>query len=246
MNTISAPTGFTSYAVIGSGKVARHLKSYLSYLNLPFSSWSRRDGSDLSLAVSRASHVLLAVSDPAIGEVAAHIPAGKTLIHFSGGARIDGVFAAHPLMTFGSELQNLDWYRAIPFVVDKDVDFTQILPGLPNMSFEVAPGQRPLYHALCSLAGNSTFLLWQKIAVRFRDELKLPAELLAPFLSQVVVNALKPEARGMATGPVARGDWAAVRSHLDALNESPELAAAYRDFLNQAAFSGQKIPEALL
>jgi predicted short-subunit dehydrogenase-like oxidoreductase (DUF2520 family) len=234
---------FTSYALIGSGKVARHIRQYLTYLQLPFSTWSRAGGTELSDALAGASHVLLAVSDPAIGEVAARIPAGHVLVHFSGGARVGGVAAAHPLMTFGSDLQAEAWYRAIPFVVDNDVDFKALLPGFPNESFELAPEKRALYHALCALAGNSTFLLWQKIAAEFRA-LDLPPEILERFLHQTVANALKPGT--LATGPVARADWAAVKAHLDSLSENPSLAAAYRDFLNQAAFNGQKIPEALL
>jgi len=259
----ASPQGFTSYALIGSGRVARHIKTYLTQLNLPFTAWSRNGSPDfnfglgellpgggtearLRATVQNASHILLAVGDPAIAEMAAQIPKGKILVHFSGGARVPGVFAAHPLMTFGSGDRSAEWYRAIPFVVDKGVDFARVLPGFPNANFALDTAQRPLYHALCALAGNSTFLLWQKIAVEFREGLDLPAEILAPFLHQVVANALRPEARTMATGPVARNDWATVRAHLDSLNENPPLAAAYRDFLNQAAFAGQKIPEALL
>ncbi|NJM10367.1 MAG: DUF2520 domain-containing protein [Bdellovibrionaceae bacterium] len=117
---------------------------------------------------------------------------------------MDKVFAAHPLMTFGAGLQAPEWYRAIPFVVDKGVDMVDILPGFPNGTFALAPEQRALYHALCTLAGNSTFFLWQKIAHEFRHSLGLPGDLLAPFLHQVVANALQPEAARMATGPVAR------------------------------------------
>lgn len=246
-------TSFKSYALLGSGRVARHLQHYLTILNLPFTTWSRSaDPSfgELSAICAGASHVLLAVSDPAIAELRAKIVPlasfAHTYVHFSGSARVEGVIAAHPLMTFGAELRDEEWYRAIPFVVDKGVHFADILPGIPNASLEILPEQRPFYHALCALAGNSTFLLWQKIAAEFRDHLDLPAEILAPFLNQVVMNALRPEARGLATGPVARQDWAAVRAHIDSLQDHPSLAAAYRDFLNQAAYGGQKIPEALL
>lgn len=265
-------TQFTSFALLGSGHVARHFAHYLTHLNLPFTSWSRREDpafAKLEAVCAPASHILLAVSDSAIdtlyakfqsklhtkiyaelqaehlgGRRSGDVP--KRFVHFSGSAFIDGVVAAHPLMTFGSGLRDEAWYRSIPFVVDQGVDFAEILPGLPNSSFALARERRSFYHALCALAGNSTFLLWQKIAAQFRDELALPAEVLAPFLNQVVTNALAPEARGMATGPVARQDWDMVRAHLSSLRDHPSLAAAYRDFLNQAASGGQKIPEALL
>lgn len=234
---------FTSYALVGSGRVARHLRHYLSVLQLPFVTWSRSTGTDFSASVASASHILLAVSDPAISELAAQAPPHKTLIHFSGSQKVAGTFCAHPLMTFGSDLQAEGWYRGIPFVVDKGVDFARVLPGFPNRSFEVEPEQRALYHALCALAGNSTFMLWRNISAEFR-KLELPPEILAPFLHQVVNNAFRSDA--VATGPVARQDWRAVKAHLDSLQSHPSLAAAYRDFLNQAVFSGHKVPEALL
>jgi 2-dehydropantoate 2-reductase len=256
-------SAFKSYAILGSGKVARCFQFYLRHLNLNFTAWSRngdpefnfgandllpsRDkGARLAATVQNASHILLAVSDPALNEVAAMLPLGRTLVHFSGSAKVAGVASAHPLMTFGSTQLSADWCREIPFVIDEGFDFSKILPGLPNPSFSIRPSQRQLYHALCALAGNSTFLLWQKIAEEFREDLNLPAEILAPFLHQVVTNALRPEARGLATGPVARGDWAAVTAHLESLQSNPSLAAAYRGFLNQSAYAGIKVPETLL
>jgi predicted short-subunit dehydrogenase-like oxidoreductase (DUF2520 family) len=254
---------FTSYALLGSGKVAHHFKVYLRHLNLPFTAWSRNGDPEFNFGAGKilpsrdqqvrliatvqdASHILLAVSDPALAELAARLPSERTLVHFSGSASVPGVACAHPLMTFGSTQPSAGWYREIPFVTDHGVEFSEILPGFPNPSFSIRPAQRPLYHALCALAGNSTFLLWQKIAEEFRQGLDLPAEILAPFLHQVVANALSPEARSLATGPVARGDWAAVRAHLESLDSNPSLAAAYRGFLNQSAYAGIKVPETLL
>lgn len=237
-------TRFSSYALLGSGKVARHIQYYLSYLELPFRTWSRRDSQPLAEILNGTSHVLLAVSDSAIAELAEKCLPNQTLVHFSGTARIDGVFAAHPLMTFGSEVQPSQWYRTIPFVIDEGTDFDQILPGFPNAHFKISPEQRPMYHALCALAGNSTFLLWKNIGDRFERDLKLPRELLAPFLHQVVRNACENFTPDNFTGPVARGDWATVDKHLRSLN--PELRLVYQAFLQQAAHSGVRVPEALL
>jgi len=249
---------FTSYALLGSGRLARHLQSYLKSLNCPVVFWSRNGDPEfnsvqepdsarrLTQTLKDRSHVLLAVSDPALPELANSTLPGQTVVHFSGCAQVPGVFAAHPLMTFGAEVQDLEWYRRIPFVVDTGVDFSRILPGFTNPAFSLEPGQRALYHALCALAGNSTFLLWQKITEVFEQQLELPSTVLSPFLHQVVTNALRPERSARATGPVARGDWDTVRAHLDALAEKPTLLAAYRQFLHQAGQSGFEVPEALL
>jgi predicted short-subunit dehydrogenase-like oxidoreductase (DUF2520 family) len=188
----------------------------------------------------------LAVSDSAILQLSGATLAGQVVVHFSGSARVDGVYAAHPLMTFGADLQAPDWYLRIPFVVDKGVDFSKILPGLANMAAHLDPAGRALYHCLCALAGNSTFLLWQRIAIEFENSLQLPAGLMAPFLHQVVSNALHPSAEHMATGPVARQDWNTVHSHLNSLAGKPQLLAAYRHFLEQSQSSGHKVPKVLL
>ncbi len=233
---------FTSYALCGSGRVAQHFTHYLNQLGLPFSNWSRATGEDFEQALTKCSHVLLAVSDQAIAELAARTPNHKIVVHFSGFQQVKGTFAAHPLMTFGAEPLDQDFYKSIPFVVDKGVEFAQILPGLPNEAFELDPALRTRYHALCALAGNSAFLLWRKISAEFRS-LGLPPGILESYLQQTVTNAL---GTARATGPVARSDWSAVIKHLDSLRDKPALFAAYRDFLNQAAFDGQKIPEALL
>lgn len=235
---------FTSYVLLGSGKVARYLEIYLRHLNLPFRTWNRRSGVALADVVQGATHVLLAVSDPAIPELSKLCGPNRTLVHFSGAANVAGVFAAHPLMTFGPQAQSSAWYREIPFVIDAGTDFQKILPGFPNKSFALSRELRPMYHALCALAGNSTFLLWKNIGDRFEHELKLPRELLAPFLHQVVRNACEHFSPENFTGAVARGDWNTVNMHLESL--SPDLRIVYQSFLQQAAHSGVQVPEALI
>lgn len=238
------------YALLGSGRLARHLKFYLEHLGLPFTTWSRRtdflhDG--LATALKPASHVLLAVSDEAIGAMADHVNTvapWRTLVHFSGALRVRGVTGAHPLMTFGEQLQEPHWYRTIPFVVEQDVDFKAILPGLPNPHHHIPTGRRELYHALCSLAGNSSFLLWQMINEQMQ-QLGLPRSVLAPFLHQVVDNAESASA-GNFTGPVARGDWNVVRGHLTALQSQPQLLDAYYTYLSLARAQGVRLPEDIL
>jgi predicted short-subunit dehydrogenase-like oxidoreductase (DUF2520 family) len=96
------------------------------------------------------------------------------------------------------------------------------------------------------LAGNSAFLLWQQIGEEFERRLKLPRALLAPYLHQVVANALESAAPANFTGPVARGDWQVVRAHLDSLHHRPDLLQAYRQYLEIAETSGHPVPENLL
>src|SRR5262249_28526930 len=123
-----------TYALLGSGRLARHFSFYLNSLNLQPLLWSRNQDplfntrselnnwERLRLTCQRASHVLLAVSDDAIATLAEQVvqlAGSKRLIHFSGGRSIAGVAAAHPLMTFGENLETPDWYKTIPFAVDE-------------------------------------------------------------------------------------------------------------------------------
>src|SRR5262249_14418317 len=153
--------------------------------------------------------------------------------------------SAHPLMTFGTKLETLDWYRRIPFVIDEEADLATLLPGLPNPAHRLAAAERPYYHALCALAGNSTFLLLEQIGDEFEPSLKLPPALLTPCLHQVVANS-SHYAEADFTGPVARGDWEVVRAHLDSLHRRPDLLQAYRYYLEVAEHAGHAVPEELL
>jgi predicted short-subunit dehydrogenase-like oxidoreductase (DUF2520 family) len=248
---------FTSFAILGSGRVARHFAFYLESLALPVVRWSRNGdprfnsepesdpSTRLQKTLAAASHVLLAVKDDAIAELVPKIQAEQTAVHFSGALSVQGATAAHPLMTFGPDLESLDWYRRIPFVIDEGASFEEVLPGLKNPHFAIAPSQRSYYHALCALAGNSTFLLWKTIGSAFENELSLPRELLAPFLHQVVTNSSSSDARAF-TGPVARGDWDVVRAHLDSLHRHPQLLQSYRTYLQLAKTSGAPVPEGVL
>lgn len=236
----------TKYALLGSGRLATHLQHYLQILGTNYVQWSRRDGTSLPEKVADATHILLAVKDSAIADLAAEVAGeGRVLVHFSGALNVPGVSAAHPLMTFGTELGPRDWYFKIPFVIDRGEEMSNLLPGFPNPHEELDPSYRALYHALCSLAGNASFLMWKRVGDAFEKNLGLKRDLLEPFLHQVVVNALHSPTTGF-TGPVARGDWSTVESHLNSLNPSPELREAYKGYLGLAKSSGLTVPEALL
>lgn len=251
-------TEFRQFSLLGSGRLARHLKHYFTLLGLPFATWSRADDpdwSELKAAVEQSSHVLLAVADSAIGELAGPLRGtDRVLVHFSGALTVPGVTGAHPLMTFGEELRELDWYRRIPFVVDAPASLSQLLPGLPNPSLSLTPENKSLYHALCVLAGNSTYLLWRKIASEMAN-LGLPQSILEPYLHQVVDNALASSATSPVevpsprdpnfTGPVAREDWQIVRGHIRSLARRADLLDAYSAFLRLARSAGVEMPKDL-
>lgn len=241
------------FAILGGGRLARHMRHYLSLLNLPHASWTRSPASGrnthdhpdaaqrLRDTVDPATHVLLLVSDSGIASVLRRHPflRDKTLVHCSGALSLPGVAGAHPLMTFGDELYSLDEYRRIPFAVDAGHRFTDLLPGLPNPHHPVPVELKARYHALCVMAGNFSQVLWHTVSRRF-TELGLPPETLTPYLERVVENFVASPDTAL-TGPLVRGDWQTIERNLQALN-GDSLEPLYQAFLNHWKAEGAASP----
>jgi predicted short-subunit dehydrogenase-like oxidoreductase (DUF2520 family) len=233
----------THYAILGGGRLARHMRHYFSLLNLTVSCWTRDSNADfnshsissraarLRATIHPASHVLLLVSDSAITDLLRRYPFlhEKTLLHCSGALSIPGVAGAHPLMTFSHELYTLEEYRRIPFMVDKGHEFDELLPGLSNPHFAISLEDKPRYHALCVMAGNFSQILWQAAAERF-SAMGLPSSTLEPYLRQVVQNFVRDPDKAL-TGPLSRGDRQTIDRNLAALAGDP-LEPVYRAFVS--------------
>jgi len=244
------------YALLGDGRLARHLRRYLDLLDLPHSGWARNPESPanthtdadaetrLRKTVAPASHVLLLVSDDAIANVVRRYPFlhDHTLVHCAGALSLPGIAGAHPLMTFAGDGYTLDEYRRIPFLVESGHDFGSILPGLPNPHHGVPVAQKALYHALCVIAGNFPQMLWSAVAERLEGDLDLPPEILAPYLRRTLENWLSTPDAAL-TGPLARGDDATVARNLAALEGDP-LQDLYRAFQRLHSQSDQRAPAA--
>ena len=232
------------YALLGGGRVARHFRHYLHLEGLPVSGWARDARSDLNshddpdperrlrATVTGASHVLLLVSDDAIAPLLRRhgFLHEYPLIHCAGALSLPGVAGAHPLMTFGRDLYELEAYRAIPFMVEKGHDFADLFPGLANPHHAIAPEQKALYHALCVAAGNFPQLLWQAVGQRLQQELGIPPAALGAYLERSLANALE-DPDGALTGPLARGDQATIDRNLAALGPCA-LQDLYRAFID--------------
>lgn len=229
------PTQLTDpIGIIGHGRVARHFLHYLSLLDRPVLTWSRRTSSTSPVeALAACPTVLLLISDAAIVSfVTTEWPElrRKQLVHFSGSVVTDFVEGAHPLMTFGPDLYDLPTYARIPFVLDEGrMPFEQLLPGLPNPSFTIPASDRPYYHALCVMAGNFSTLLWLKLFNELHTRFNLPPSAAHPYLSQVSANLLAHGGRAL-TGPLARGDRSTIDANLEALKDDP-FHAVYLAFV---------------
>ncbi len=221
---------FTSYLVIGDGRVARHFRRYFEFEALPFYPWSRRQNTKNELVnlSEHVSHVLLLISDRAIEPFLHENPylLDKICVHMSGALSVGGATSVHPLMTFSDTLYELEFYRQIPFVIERDANennaLQRFLPGLRNPCFGLSTEHRVLYHALCVLAGNFTVLLWEKAFREFAGKFDLPKDVLIPYLMQTVKNLASSTAGdSVLTGPLARADFSTINKHLKVLENDP-------------------------
>jgi len=233
----------THYAILGDGRLARHMRHYLQQEGQPCSGWARNprsafnthDHEDaearLRAALEPATHVLLAVSDDALAPLLRCYPFlhRKRLVHCAGALSLPGVAGAHPLMTFGPDLYDLDAYRAIPFMVETGHEFRDLFPGLRNPHHPIAPEHKAAYHALCVMAGNFPQVLWRAVADRLDDPVGVPPEALSAYLRRSLENFIADPA-GALTGPLARGDTATLERNRAALGPGP-LGDLYRAFV---------------
>lgn len=173
--------------------------------------------------------VLITVPDSAIAEVAAAIPHGPLVVHVSGATSLGPLLAhhercgsLHPLVsltdpTAGAKALQSSPHVAIAASRPDVLDEMRSLAGrLGARSFVVDDDRRANYHAAASIAANHLVgLLGQVERVASADGLPL-----APFIEMmraVLDNVDRVGPRAALTGPVARGDWETVRSHLAAL-----------------------------
>ena len=234
------------YALLGSGRLARHLAYYFKTEGLEANTWARRPDpafndvdisayhdarTRLEATIEPCTHVLILISDDAIEPfIRQHeFLRRKILVHCSGSLSLDEAQGVHPLMTFSHELYAPEVYRHIPFVTDSNgPGFADLFPRLPNPSYELAREKKALYHAYCVACGNFTALLWEKVFQAFEVELGLPKTVLLPYMDRVFANLRS--ANGVVTGPLAREDRETIQRNLMALDGKP-LQDLYNAFL---------------
>jgi predicted short-subunit dehydrogenase-like oxidoreductase (DUF2520 family) len=225
------PSEDAPYLLVGNGRLSRHLQHYFDLEGIRWRLWTRAMRQPLEGLLDGARAALLLIADDAVeGFLERHAdPTGPPWIHCSGGLVTPLATCVHPLMSFGDELYEHDRYRRIPFVCDRgETPFAELFPRLSNPHFEIDPEQRPLYHALCAMAGNFTTLLWQRAFAAFEERLGLPRAALHPYLEQVASNLVR--SASPLTGPLARGDQRTIERHLAALEGDP-FRTVYESFV---------------
>ncbi len=210
---------FDSVQVIGSGRVGSTVAARLRERSIAVSS----DGAEL---------IVLCVPDAAIAEVARSLEPGPWIAHVSGATPLAALaphelrFSVHPLQTFararGAEQLDGAW-AAVSGETDEALSRGLWLARTLGLEpFELADSARTLYHAGAAVASNYLVTLYRAASSLF-EEAGAPPEALVPLMRRTIENGFE------LTGPIARGDWATVDAHLDALqSQRPELEEMYR------------------
>jgi predicted short-subunit dehydrogenase-like oxidoreductase (DUF2520 family) len=157
--------------------------------------------------------------------------------------------AIHPAMTFTGSDEDIARLADACFAVtaEDEVGYAiaqSLVLEIGGEPFRVAEDARTLYHAALAHAGNHVVTVLLDAVEALRGALSgqgllgqelvgdepggIAERVIAPLARASLENALQRGQTAL-TGPVARGDAAAVIAHLQALNEvDPELAQAYR------------------
>lgn len=217
-----------SLLLIGNGRLAQHFRFYFKSLNLTVQTWSRAENSvsDLHFLVEQAPRILLAISDRSIegffNETLLPKPQTyKQIIHFSGTYHHPQLIACHPLMSFGPQLYDADFYKKIHFVLTGADHLDEIFPELPNPYSILNAEQKPLYHALCVLGGNLPILLWERMRQGL-NAMDIPESAQKIYLQKILENYQSFGLQAL-TGPLVRKDIITIEKNLKALkNDSFE------------------------
>jgi predicted short-subunit dehydrogenase-like oxidoreductase (DUF2520 family) len=172
--------------------------------------------------------VLLCVPDTAIADVSRRLAPGPAWVgHVSGATPLAALepherrFSLHPLQTFdrsGNASQLDGAWAAISGETEDGLAVARELAELLGLRpFVLADEDRTLYHAGAVFASNYLVTL-QRAAVR----LGVPAEGVVPLMTRTIENGFD------LTGPIARGDWATIEAHKEAIRAThPELENLY-------------------
>jgi predicted short-subunit dehydrogenase-like oxidoreductase (DUF2520 family) len=208
-----------SVRIVGAGRVGSAVSARLQERGVEL----RDDDPEL---------VLLCVPDRAIAEVAAATAPGPWIAHVSGATPLASLdpherrFSVHPLQTFtlerGPEQLDGAWAGVSAETEEARTLGRELAALLGLRPFDLDDGARTLYHAGAAIASNYLVTLYRAAASLFEDA-GVPPEALVPLMTRTIENGFQ------LTGPIARGDWAVVDSHLGALHEAhPELEPMYR------------------
>ena len=232
--------------IVGAGRAGRSFATALADRGWHVDVVGRdADPADLAQGVDL---VLLCVPDAQVAAVAASIEPveGTVVAHCAGSLGLDVLdphpdrATLHPLVSLPSPELGAARLRGAWFGISGDPIAARVVESLGGRAVEVADEDRAAYHAAAVVASNHLVALLGQVE-RIAADVGVPLEAFLALASGSLDNvaALGPSAA--LTGPVARGDWATVRRHLDAI--PPTERGAYLEMVRAAAaLAGRDVP----
>lgn len=232
--------------VIGAGRAGGSLATALRAVGWSVDGPHGRDV-DPAGATAGARMVVLAVPDTAVADLAASLAPGEAVVvHLAGSLGLDAlapharVASVHPLVSLPDPDLGARRLRGAWFAVAGDDEATAALVGgLGGRSFPVADEDRARYHAAAAVAANHLVALLGQVE-RIAASIDVPVEAYLDLARGALDNVVAVGPERALTGPVARGDWATVARHLQALPEDER--ATYSLMAEAAHRLTQQVP----
>ena len=141
----------------------------------------------------------------------------------------------HPLVSVAGPTK-ADVFRGAYFCLEGDRAALQaaqrIVKAVGGESFTIASRSKPLYHAAAAMASGHVVAMFD-LATEMLEHCGIPRrrakQILLPLVESTVANLETKRSAEALTGPLARGDVATVRKHLEAMETQgfPESAKIY-------------------
>ncbi len=252
--------------LLGSGNVATHLgRAFKMAGQSIVQVWSRDIEHAKELADTLASEAIsdmddinrsadlyiIAVKDDAISEVGSKLKIGdKLIVHTSGSTplqALDGVSAHtgvfYPLQTF-SKNKAVD-FRQVPIAIEASnpedlASIRAIADRLSERVTELSSTQRKALHVAAVFACNFTNHLFA-ISQRLLEAENLDFDLVRPLIAETADKVQLYDPETVQTGPALREDTEIINSHLEMLQDKPELEELYKK-LSQSIVNLSKQP----
>ena len=214
--------------------------------------------STLTRDVMDADVILLTTPDDALADVARKLAGiagkscrGKVVLHASGAldssilrplARCGAATGSiHPMQTFTKNSQpNL---KGVIFAVEGDARARRtaatVARALGGIPVPVASRHKPAYHAAGTMLAGHALALTEsatQVLTKIGFSRRHAVQTLLPLVRQMLDNFEKHGPRAAWTGPTARGDYATVAKHYDALRgHPPEFSDTYATLVRLSA-----------
>ncbi len=210
-----------TFGVIGPGRAGRSLVAALGAVDgfEPHGVLGRHD--PLERAAVGVDLLVIATPDDVVAEVARSVePVDTTVVvHLSGSLGLGALVphrrrgSVHPLVPLPTVDIGSERLRSgVPFAVAGDPMARHVVEALGGTPFEVADGDRTLYHAAAAIAANHLVALVGQVE-RLAGEVGLPLGAYARLMAAALDDAVALGPRRALTGPAARGDWDTVERH---------------------------------